>query len=178
MTIHAVCRAFAPESLCQHGDLLLYLAPSAALAVLIRMLVGTHPVFFLFTVAGTLCHELAHFIVGLLTFAQPSSFTVIPRRRGRDWQLGSVSLARVRWYNAAPTALAPVLIILIPIGVAWWRTRPGWHFQPIDLAIAFLLAPQFLRCWPSREDWRIAMYSWPYVPVIAMAYIMFQFVNQ
>ena len=166
MSFAATCRALAPAVLCQHSDLLVYLIPSAALAFLIRLLAGSHPVFFLFTVAGTFCHELAHFCIGLLTGARPTSLTVIPRRVGRHWELGSVTLTRVRWYNAAPAALAPVLIILLPFAVAWWRTRPGWSFQPLDLALAFALAPQFLSFWPSGGDWRIAVRSWPYLFII------------
>ena len=169
MSFAATCRALAPAVLCQHSDLLVYLIPSAALAFLIRLLAGTHPVFFLFTVAGTICHELAHFCIGLLTGARPTSLTVIPRRVGRHWELGSVTLTRVRWYNAAPAALAPVLIILLPFAVAWWRTRPGWSFQPLDLALAFALAPQFLSFWPSGGDWRIAVRSWPYLFIIGAA---------
>ena len=167
MSLIASCRALAPAALCQHSDLLVYLIPSAALAFLIRLLAGTHPFFFLFTVAGTICHELSHFCIGLLTGARPTSFTVLPRRVGQHWELGSVTLTRVRWYNAAPAALAPFLIIILPFAVAWWRTGPGWHFQPLDLAIAFALAPQFLSFWPSRGDWRIALRSWPYLFIIA-----------
>jgi hypothetical protein len=169
MSLSASCRAIAPAFACQHGDLLLYLVPSAALAFLIRMLAGTHPFFFLFTVAGTICHELAHFAVGLVTGARPSSLTIIPRRVGPNWELGSVTLLRVRWYNAAPAALAPFLIIVLPFLVAHWRTVPGWKFQPIDLAIAFALAPQFLSFWPSKVDWRIALRSWPYLLIIGIA---------
>jgi hypothetical protein len=59
MALLASCRALAPAFACQHADVLLYLLPSAALAFLIRLLAGSHPLFFLFTVAGTICHELA-----------------------------------------------------------------------------------------------------------------------
>ncbi len=152
-----------------HTDILLYLLPSAVLAVLIRLLAGRHPVFFLFTVAGTVCHELAHFCIGFLTGARPASLTIIPRRVGRHWELGSVTLTRVRWYNAAPAALAPLLIILIPFAVAWWRTRHGLQFVAADILIAFALAPQFLSFWPSLVDWRIALRSWPYLLIIAGA---------
>ena len=162
MTLTASCQALAPDLLCRHSDILLYLAPSAALAVVIRLLAATHPFFFLFTVAGTICHELAHFVAGFFTGAKPGSFTIIPRRKGRHWELGSVTLHRVRWYNAAPTALAPLFIIAIPFAIAGWRTAGGaWRFAPADLLIALALAPQFLSFWPSRIDWRIAARSWP-----------------
>ena len=151
-----------------HTDILLYLLPSALLAVMIRMLAARHPFFFLFTVAGTFCHELAHFCLGFLTGARPASLTIIPRRVGRHWELGSVTLTRVRWYNAAPSALAPLLIILIPFALAWWRTRTPWHFELIDVPIAFALAPQFLSFWPSLVDWRIAARSWPYLVIFTL----------
>ncbi|MBZ2207504.1 hypothetical protein [Massilia soli] len=167
MTLIDSCRTFAPDFICRNGDILLYLLPSAALAIIIRALARSHPFFFLFTVLGTVSHELAHFVVGLVTGARPASFTVIPRRAGTHWELGSVMLTRVRWYNAGPAALAPLLVILLPIAVANWRTQPGWAFQPIDLAIAFALAPQFLSFWPSGGDWRLAARSWPYLIIIA-----------
>ncbi len=153
--------------LCQHADVLVYLIPSVLLALVIRFLAGTHPIFFALTVAGTLCHELSHWLIGLVSGARPSALTVIPVKKGGRWELGSVTLTRVRWYNAAPAALAPLVILLIPLCVAWWRTAPGWHFQPFDLALAFLLAPQFLSFWPSWVDWKIAIRSWPYLFIIA-----------
>lgn len=161
------CGTLAPAWLCRHGDLLLYLAPSLLLALLIRALSARHPFFFLFTLAGTICHELAHFVVGLLTGARPAAFTIIPRRVGHGWELGSVQLTRVRWYNAAPSALAPFLVALLPFLVATWRTRSGLHFTWLDLALAFAVAPQFLACWPSRVDWQISLRSWPYLLIAA-----------
>jgi hypothetical protein len=160
------------------AEILLYLVPSAALAVLIRVLASVHPIFFLFTLAGTACHELMHFLVGFLVGARPTALTLWPRRVGRHWQLGSVTLTRVRWWNAAPAALAPMLVLAVPLGVAWWRTHTGWHFEPVDLALAFLLAPQFLSFWPSPADWRIAFRSWPILVILtAGIWVLFRFVK-
>ncbi len=159
-------------------DMLLYLAPSAALALLLWIAAGAHPFFFLFTAAGTLCHELAHFAVGLLTNAEPVGLSVLPRRikrtrggskAGHNWELGSVSFANLRWYNAAPSALAPLMILGLPFAVAWWRTRHGWVFEPLDLLLALFLAPQFLSFWPSPVDWRLAARSWPWIPILLLA---------
>ena len=186
MSLAAACQAWTWALPCQHADVLpdvllqvlLYLLPSAALAVVIRILAAAHPVFFLLTVAGTICHELAHYVAGWLTGAMPGKFTVIPRRKGAHWELGSVTLMRVRWYNAAPAALAPFAILLIPLAVALWRTAPGWRFGLLDLPLAFVLAPQLLSFWPSKVDWRIALRSWPYLIIIACAFYLFQFVNR
>jgi hypothetical protein len=76
-------------------------------------------------------------------------------------------LTRVRWYNAAPSALAPFAVVVLPFMVAWWRTRTGLHFQWIDVALAFAVAPQFLACWPSTVDWKISLRSWPYLLIAA-----------
>lgn len=150
------------------ADALLYLLPALGLAVIIRVLSRTHPVFFIFTVAGTICHELAHFVAGFLSGARPASLTVIPKRQGQQWRLGAVALTRVRWWNAAPAALAPLVLLAIPLAVAWWRTRNGLHFTLLDAGLAFLLAPQFLSFWPSSSDWKIAARSWPYLILISL----------
>jgi len=165
----AGCTAHLPAWTCGFGEIMLYLVPSLALAFLIWIVTRAHPVFFLFSVVGTLCHELAHFSVGLLLGAEPVGFTIIPRRNGRTWELGSVSFANLRWYNAAPAALAPFLVLLVPLAVAWWRTRSPWRFGPADLVLTLVLAPQFLSFWPSPVDWKLAARSWPYLLIIAVA---------
>jgi hypothetical protein len=175
------CTALLPVVLCGHGSeaiaMAIYLVPVAALALLLRLATSAHPLFFLFTVAGTLCHELAHFFAGLLTNAQPVGFTVMPRWIGRGkpntgkgyWELGAVTFANLRWYNAAPAALAPLLLLALPLLAAWWRTQAGTRYGPPDLALAFLLAPQLLSFWPSPVDWRLAARSWPWAALALSA---------
>jgi hypothetical protein len=167
----AVASALPPWG-CDLAGMLLYLVPSLALAFLIWIVTAAHPVFFIFSAAGTVCHELAHFAVGLLTGAEPINFSIIPRRAGRSWELGSVTFANLRWYNAAPAALAPFLVLLVPLAVAWWRTRGDWTFGPADLALTLLLAPQFLSFWPSPVDWKLARRSWPYLVIIFTTLIL------
>jgi hypothetical protein len=163
------CHAFVPALVCAHADQLLYLLPTLALALLLHLLSRASPVWFLLLVSGTICHELAHFSVGLLAGARPTGLTIVPRRVGRHWRLGAVTLGNMRWYNAAPVALAPLLLLAIPLGVAWWRTRHPWHYQPLDLLLALLVAPQCLSFWPSATDWKLAWRSWPCLLVIALA---------
>ncbi len=153
-----------------YQDVFWYLLPSIVLAAVIRLLSRKHPAFLLFLLAGTVCHELAHWIAGLLGGARPRSFSIIPHRTGNTWQLGSVLLTNIRWYNAAPAALAPLAIILIPVAVAVWRTHDGLRFGIIDVALMFALAPQFLSFWPSGTDWKIAARSWPYLIVAGVVW--------
>ncbi len=65
---------------------------------------------------GVVLHEFMHFIIGLLLFAKPASFNLIPRRSGERWQFGSVSFTGLNIFNSAPVAYAPLLLL----GVAWW----------------------------------------------------------
>lgn len=162
------CVAWVPAMLCHHRAMLFYLMPSMVLAPVVYALGRMHPLFLIFRVAGTFFHELAHLIVGLLTGARPASFTVIPRRVGQQWHLGAVAFTNINWFNAAPAALAPVLILVVPLSIAWWRTQAGLHFTWLDATLTLLLAPQFLSFWPSWVDWKIALRSWPY-PIFGAA---------
>ncbi|MBF0445227.1 MAG: hypothetical protein HQL68_06530 [Magnetococcales bacterium] len=61
---------------------------------------------------GTFCHELSHYIIGSLLWAKPTGFTLWPKRQsGGGFVLGSVSFSNIRFFNAIPTALAPLLLI-------------------------------------------------------------------
>jgi len=157
------CHAIFPPLVCTHQDALLYLLPSLVLAAIFRMLARRHPIFFSFYLSGTILHELAHLVMGLLTNARPVKISVLPRRgAGRQWILGSVSFANIRWYNAAFVGLAPILIILVPLLVAVYRLQFGAPYGWMDVAIAALIAPAFLSFLPSGADLLITVRSWPY----------------
>jgi hypothetical protein len=161
------CHTTFPPEICAHRDVLLYLLPPLVLAAVFRMLARRHPVFFGFYLSGTILHELAHLVVGLLTNARPVNFSVLPRRgAGRQWILGSVSFANIRWYNAAFVGLAPILIVLVPVIVAVFRVQFGAPYGWMDVAIAALIAPAFLSFLPSGADLLVAARSWPYAVAI------------
>lgn len=160
------CQDFAPALICSHSDLVLYLVPSIVMAAIFHRLAQRHSVFLMLYLSGALLHELAHLTAGVLTRAGPCGFSIIPRRHGNQWILGSVSFNNIRWWNAVFVGLAPLLIVAVPIMVAHWRTRSGLTFEWLDAGLAAALAPVFLCFLPSRADLRIAVQSWPYlVPV-------------
>lgn len=164
------CRTIFPPEICRHWDLLLYLSPSFVLAVIFRALARRHLVFFVFYLSGTILHEFAHLLAGLLTNARPVAFSILPHRAaGNQWILGSVSFANIRWYNAAFVGLAPVLIILMPIFIAVCRLHVNAAYNWMDAAIAALIAPAFLSFLPSTTDLLIALRSWPYVAIAGVS---------
>ncbi len=108
---------------------------------------------------GTVAHEACHAIVGLLLGARPRGFSLWPARLGAGrWRLGSVSFANITWWNAAPTALAPLL--LAP-GAVWllrtWALNGFFTDGPLyGVGRTFLCAILLQAAWPSLQDFKIA----------------------
>jgi hypothetical protein len=108
---------------------------------------------------GTLLHESLHFIVGLLLFGRPTGFSVIPRRLGHGYALGSVRFANVRWYNGCFIGLAPLLILPLALWLLAWRMHGLHGLQVQEIAWAYLLATLIYASLPSWPDIRVAAAS-------------------
>jgi hypothetical protein len=67
----------------------------------------------LLSLPGTIAHELAHFVVGLLLLAKPRGFSIWPRAQGNTWRLGSVSFGNID-----------------PLSGAFVDILTHWHFRP------------------------------------------------
>jgi hypothetical protein len=105
---------------------------------------------------GVVLHELAHLLTGLLLGAEPSGFSLVPKRRGSGWTLGSVAFRRVNVFNAVPIAFAP--LGLVPL--AWYLHRSWFSRFPVTLGCTLILyAALFLlvcNALPSRQDLAVA----------------------
>jgi hypothetical protein len=152
----------SPSFMDQLPEVLLYLAPAAAGAIVMRMINSRGLLYSFVSITGTFVHEMLHLLAGTLTGAQPVSMDLFPRKdaEGR-LVMGSVAFANLRWYNAAPSALAPLFGLPLMVWVAWLRVRHGWQLHPADIGIWFALAPQFDACRPSSVDLRLSLISWP-----------------
>lgn len=151
---------------------LLYLAPSVSIAFVMRLMVRRVAILATLMLIGTSCHEICHFVLGLLTGAKPVSFSLIPIKIGPGlWILGSVRFTRLTWLNSAATALAPLLILPGVYFYSVFRVGMGnWVVEWSDFLIwGLVLAPMINSCWPSAADWRLAIRSWP----LALALIFF-----
>lgn len=135
------------------------LVAAFALAILLKLLSRGILLTSLLAMPGTIAHELAHLLAGYLFMAKPVKISILPRRGGGEWIMGSVAFSNITWYNGAFVGFAP--LALAP--AAWWLT------QRIDFAVfsartAFLLwvsAAMLQACFPSRQDMVIALKSWP-----------------
>lgn len=162
------------ENLIFSGSGLSYLTPAFVMVCLLALVPVDSGVHAVFRPAGVLVHELLHLTVGLITFARPTSFSVIPKREGKKIVLGSVGFANLNWMNAWLTALAPLLVIpFLLVGAEWRISQIGAHVQWWD-ALVWLGATVLLQnCLPSGADWRLALISWPILCVLASAFVVY-----
>ena len=116
-------------------------------------------VFSLLVLPGTFAHETCHWFLGLVLNGQPASFTLLPRREGRGWVMGSVSFAHVRWYNAFFIGMAPLLLLPMAYALMLWRLglSPGFRWQ--EALAVYLIANLVYASLPSWTDFKVAARS-------------------
>lgn len=113
-----------------------------------------------YSLPGTLCHELAHFITSLLLAGKPNRMTLTPVENGNGGiTLGSVTSRNLVALNAFPICLAPLLMIPVAFRVysRWyiWFPRDFIHGLGLYLVLFSLLSASM----PSSGDWRLAFRS-------------------
>ncbi len=113
----------------------------------------------LLALPGTFCHELCHWLMGKLLNAEPIRFTVLPRREGRGFVLGSVGFANLRWYNAFFVGLAPLLMVPLAYALFLWRLDAKPSLGGPEAAMVFLLGNLLFGALPSGQDLCIAARS-------------------
>lgn len=103
---------------------------------------------------GTILHELAHFIVGLLMNAQPVRFSIFPKKVGTYYVTGNVDFRNMKFYNAFPVSMAPLL--MLPFGYYcncyffdWFSLSLGNY-----LLYIFLMSVIIENSVPSPQDFR------------------------
>ena len=134
----------------------------AALVAMLALFHGSRRFFWLFSLLvlpGTFAHECCHLLLGLALNARPAGFNLLPRREGRGWEMGSVSFANLRWYNAFFVGMAPLLLLPAAYGLLRWRLAGdpvvGW---PEALAV-YVIANLVYAALPSWQDCRQAARS-------------------
>ncbi len=105
---------------------------------------------------GVILHEAAHAIVGFCTLSNVAKFSLIPTKNlDGGWTLGSVTCANIRWYNAFPVAMAPLLLFLAPIGSYYLIKSMEVDYLLIGVVLLLNLIVTHTAL-PSRQDFRVA----------------------
>jgi hypothetical protein len=101
---------------------------------------------------ATVMHELAHFLLALLTFGKPVAISLLPKRMAGGVQLGEVTVRNLNAFNGALIALAPLSLL----GGAYALYATVIRDQACDwtklFSIAYLAASALYGSVPSRHD--------------------------
>jgi hypothetical protein len=141
------------------GKAWLCLGLLAALLWLFQKAKGFFWVFSVLVLPGTICHELCHYLSGLVLNGKPVSFTVLPRRSESSVQLGAVVLSNLRWYNAFFIGMAPLALLLGAYALFAWTLGRGLAFGYPLVLLIFLVANLAYGAIPSWQDLRMAARS-------------------
>lgn len=149
--------------------------PSVIIALLIRSLSKHFLVAWFLMLPGVLAHELWHWIAGVITAGKPFNLSLWPRKEGKSYVLGSVSFRNITWFNGVFIGLAPVMNLL-----SFYLLASNVHlFDELSIleliALWYLMACLLLSSVPSPADYKVALSSWPLIPLIAIAFLFFDF---
>lgn len=128
-------------------------------------------------VLGTFLHELTHYLFALTFNGRPSSFSLIPKRNGNYWTLGSVEIANPTWYNKMPIGLAPLSLFVF----AYYLNHIYQYYVVsrdifTDLGFIFALVVLVENAIPSRQDIKVAFSS--YIGNFFFLFLGAIFINQ
>lgn len=111
----------------------------------------------LVNIPGTALHELMHYVVGAFFNAKPCNFTIFPKK-GVDgsYVMGSVGFRNVRFYNAVPAAMAPLLLLIIGFYINRYFL-PSMKLTAVNYVLYVLLQTIIIEnAVPSGADFRVA----------------------
>lgn len=118
----------------------------------------------LFTLPGTCTHELSHYFMAKLCFAEPRLPSLWPRRNGNTWIMGSVEFVPT-FINVVPIALSPFLLFPFGILFAAYCVHPaaGWQY----ILYSWIGGNMLFACIPSKQDWKVAAPTLLFATVLA-----------
>lgn len=144
--------------------LLLVIFAVAGILLVFRLLQRRFWLFFYFTFLSILLHELAHFVVALVTNGKPRGVSLIPEQTWNGVVLGKMLSANTTWYNGTVIALAPLLLWALAY---WFFFAFVQHETAIWLlAVKIYLLASFIEGGlPSPSDFRLAA-KYSLVPIV------------
>ena len=126
----------------------------------------------IYTFIGTVFHELAHFSMGVTFYAKPVWFSLIPKRNGDSYVLGSVEFENIRFYNALPVALAPLVLNFFAYQLYFYSLSLDIHFK---IAFSFLIFNLIISSIPSSTDIKVILNKFSsiifYILIILVYYL-------
>lgn len=124
---------------------------------------------------GTVAHEICHFLVGLITRARPEKISLIPKVTEDSILYGYVSFSGLNGFNAFPTSMAPLLLLLFPVFSFYLIEE--FYFVWWEIVLLVLLTALFCHsAIPSSQDFKVAA-MFPFGSLVWMVIIFWFLFN-
>jgi hypothetical protein len=123
-------------------------------------------IYMLFVLPGTVAHELAHWVVAVVTNGKPKLPSLSLKRTRDGVLLGQVSFKNPQWYNAAFIALAPLLLLPLAAWLYLHATARIPLLHAYHWITLYLIIAAGFSALPSALDVRVA---WKYSAPILLA---------
>ena len=120
---------------------------------------------------GIFLHEFSHFIVGLILGAKPVKFSIIPNKANNS--AGEVHFKNIRFFNAFPTAFAPIIGGLLGVYVVYEYYFLYENDALMKFAYVYLMVIFARTALPSGQDVKVAFLY----PLGALMYLSIVFLS-
>ena len=113
----------------------------------------TSPKFWMFAWPGTVVHESLHWTVGKIMGANPTSFSVLPKKGTNI--IGEVNFTNITWFNCVPVTMAPLLAI--PISYIIYGS---FHIMDVftisGILTVWIFSAVLALSWPTYIDFKLS----------------------
>jgi hypothetical protein len=108
-------------------------------------------IFWVLAWPGTVVHETLHYVVGFFLGARPVEMSVIPKT-AESSTVGYVNFASLNWFNALPTAMAPLLALPI---AGWLVGQVSLEWSVAGVFWIWAVSSMIAQSWLSMTDFAV-----------------------
>jgi len=123
---------------------------------------------------GTFFHELAHLSVSALMLGKPTKVSLFPsKQENGKYILGYVESSNVKWYNAFPISMAPLLLLAL----AFYFNK--YYFEYIEeniytyIVYIFVTVTLLENAIPSMQDFKVGFSNLGFLIYLAIPILYF-----